>query len=68
MSSVLKSAKAAWAILAAMLAISKAIADYRRHGTHGKHSQRCRCLGNCSFCSVSVAVTGGDGEPKITVP
>lgn len=40
------------------LAMVKAVADYRRHGGHDKHSQGCDCLGGCTSCAVETAIHG----------
>ena len=47
-----------WSASVLLLSL-KTVADNRRHGTHGKHSQRCDCFTQCYSCMWDV-MTGRD--------
>jgi len=45
----------------AILTGIKIWADYRKHATHGKHSQRCDCFSQCLPCATEAIRAGASG-------
>lgn len=54
----LKHLRIAGYIAGSLVAIVKAVGDYRRHQGHDGHSQKCDCFAGCTGCYTDAALHG----------